>query len=186
VAVQSGAEAVEEGDGAEPRAEGLAGGGVRHDGHRGAEPPLDLVEEDPRQGGDGRGPVGEDAPQTLSIRRARERVKLPAYHVAHRLHHRPGTNLEDSDAPRRIARRDPSPSASGCTLSNATTGTVGIVTPDQRPSAASCHRLRTCGRPFYLFFVGPSPCRTCATRTQCDQRKPEPTSRRCGSAIRPS
>jgi hypothetical protein len=104
-----------------------------------------------------------------SIWRARERVKLPAYHVAHRLHHRPGTDLEDSDAPRRIARRDPSPSASGCTLSNATTGTVGIVTPDQGPSAASCHRLRTCGRPFYLFFVGPSPCRTCATRTQCDQ-----------------
>jgi hypothetical protein len=60
VAVQSGAEAVEEGDGAEPRAEGLAGGGVRHDGHRGAEPPLDLVEENPRQGGDGRGPVGEE------------------------------------------------------------------------------------------------------------------------------
>ena len=65
VAVQSGAEAVEEGDGAEPRAEGLAGGGVRHDGHCSAEPPLNLVEEDPREGGDGYGPVGEDAPQSL-------------------------------------------------------------------------------------------------------------------------
>ncbi len=67
MAVQGGAEAVEEGDGAEPRAERRAGGGVRH-GHRGAEPPLDVVEEDPRQGGDGPGPVGEDAPQSLRQR----------------------------------------------------------------------------------------------------------------------
>jgi hypothetical protein len=34
----------------------------------GAQSSLDLVEEDPRQGGNGRGPVGEDAPQTLRHR----------------------------------------------------------------------------------------------------------------------
>ena len=66
--LEGGAEAAEEGDGAEPRAEGRAGGGVGHDGHRGAEPPLDLVEEDPREAGDGRGPVGEDAPQAFRHR----------------------------------------------------------------------------------------------------------------------
>jgi hypothetical protein len=35
------------------------------DGHCSAEPPLNVVEEDPREGGDGYGPVGEDAPQSL-------------------------------------------------------------------------------------------------------------------------
>jgi hypothetical protein len=56
VAVEGGAVAVEEGDGAEPRAEGRLGVGVMHRADRAAEPPLDLVEEDPREGGDGRRP----------------------------------------------------------------------------------------------------------------------------------
>ncbi|MFM9059997.1 MAG: hypothetical protein ACKOSQ_12905 [Planctomycetaceae bacterium] len=37
----------------ESRSSAKAGGGVRHDGHRGAEPPFDLVEKDSREGGNG-------------------------------------------------------------------------------------------------------------------------------------
>lgn len=33
-------------------------------GHRGVKLPLDLVEEDPPEGGNGRGPVGEDTGET--------------------------------------------------------------------------------------------------------------------------
>ena len=63
VVVEGGAEAVQEGDGTEARAQGRSGRGVRHEADRVAEEPLDLVEKNPREGGDGRGPVGEDAPQ---------------------------------------------------------------------------------------------------------------------------
>ncbi len=68
MAVEGGAEAVEERDGAEARAAGRSVGGAMHETDRVAKEPLDLVEKHPREGGDGRGPVGEEAPQTLGHR----------------------------------------------------------------------------------------------------------------------
>jgi hypothetical protein len=82
VAVESGTEAVEEGDGAEPRAEGRAGGGVRH-GHRSAEPPLDLVEEEKHATEAGAGRFEKPAPdaraappESLIGRKTVEKVPL--------------------------------------------------------------------------------------------------------------
>jgi hypothetical protein len=65
VAVKCRAEAVEEGDGAEP---GLGGGRrvpVARHGGRVAEESLDLVEEDGGQGRDGLGAVGEEAAEAF-------------------------------------------------------------------------------------------------------------------------
>jgi hypothetical protein len=61
VAVQSRAEAVHEGDGAEPR----AGSCVNRHVCLSAQQPLDLSKKDLREGGDGLGVVGEEAAQPL-------------------------------------------------------------------------------------------------------------------------
>ena len=58
-------EAVQKGDAAEPRAGGCGGGGVARAACRSAEQSLDLVKKDLREGGDGRGSVGQKAPQPL-------------------------------------------------------------------------------------------------------------------------
>jgi len=63
VVVQRRAEAVQEGDGAEPRAGGCGGGGVNRHVCRSAQQPLDLSRKDFREGGDGLGAVGEEASQ---------------------------------------------------------------------------------------------------------------------------
>jgi hypothetical protein len=59
VAVEPRAEAVEEGDGAEPRAGGRRRGLLR------AEQRLDLIQQNPRHGRDGLGAVAEHTPQPL-------------------------------------------------------------------------------------------------------------------------
>jgi hypothetical protein len=64
MAVQGGAKAVEEGDGAEPRLRGWRRSIARHGG-RVAEQSLDLVEEDGGQGRDGLGAVGEEAAEAF-------------------------------------------------------------------------------------------------------------------------
>ena len=65
MAVEGGAEAMQEGDGPEPRAGGGGSLGCRCRVCGGAEQPLDLGKEDLRESGDGLGPVGEEAAQPL-------------------------------------------------------------------------------------------------------------------------
>ena len=65
VVVERRAEAVQEGDAAEPRAGSTRCVGSSGDTGGRDQSPLDLVEEDSRDGGDGLGSVGEKAPQPL-------------------------------------------------------------------------------------------------------------------------
>jgi len=58
-------EAVQEGDAAEPRRGADGGVGVRWHACRSAQQPLDLVKKNLREGGDGLGPVGKHAAQSL-------------------------------------------------------------------------------------------------------------------------
>jgi len=62
VVVERRSEAVQEGDGAEPRADG---GRVTRDACRSAQQSLDLSKEDSRDGCDSVGSVGEHAAQSL-------------------------------------------------------------------------------------------------------------------------
>jgi len=63
--VERRAEAMQEGDAAEPPAGHPWRVGCRVDTGGGEQEPLDLVKEDPGEGGDGRRPIGEEAPQSL-------------------------------------------------------------------------------------------------------------------------
>ena len=65
VAVERGAEAVEEGDAAESRAGGWGCVGVARDACRSAEQSFDLSKKDLRECVDGSGSVGKHAPQSL-------------------------------------------------------------------------------------------------------------------------
>jgi hypothetical protein len=65
VVVERRAEAVQKGDAAEPRAGTCGGIGVPGATCHSAQHSLDLVEEDLREGGDGLGPVGKHAAQSL-------------------------------------------------------------------------------------------------------------------------
>jgi hypothetical protein len=65
VAVEPRAEAVEEGDGAEPGAGGRRRGLLRAAEALKTEQRLDLIQQNPRHGRDGLGAVGEEAPQPL-------------------------------------------------------------------------------------------------------------------------
>jgi len=75
VVFQSRAEAVHEGDGAEPR----AGSCVNHHVCRSAQQPLDLSKKDLREGGDGLGAVGEEASQPLRPRSVA--ANLPSFRL---------------------------------------------------------------------------------------------------------
>jgi len=68
VAVEPGAEAVEEGDGAEPRAGGWRCGMLRAAEALETEQRLDLIQQNPRHRRDGLGPVTEHSPQPLRQR----------------------------------------------------------------------------------------------------------------------
>ena len=57
--------AVQKGDAAEPRAGGCGGDGVTRAACRSAEQSLDLIKKNLREGCDGRGSVGQKAPQPL-------------------------------------------------------------------------------------------------------------------------
>ena len=65
VVVERRAEAVQEGDGAEPRVGGREGVGVNRYACRSAQQSLDLGKKDLREGPDGRRPVGEKTSQPL-------------------------------------------------------------------------------------------------------------------------
>jgi len=62
VVVERRAEAVQEGDGAEPWASGCGGAGVTRRACGSAQQPLDLLKKDSRESGDGRRPIGEKTP----------------------------------------------------------------------------------------------------------------------------
>jgi hypothetical protein len=53
---------VQEGDGAEPWASGCGAAGVTRHACGSAQQPLDLLNEDSRESGDGRRPIGEKTP----------------------------------------------------------------------------------------------------------------------------
>ena len=65
MAVERGAEAVQEGDAAEPRAESIRRLGIMWDTGGREQESLDLSKKDLREGRDGRGPIGEHAAQSL-------------------------------------------------------------------------------------------------------------------------
>jgi hypothetical protein len=107
--------AVQEGD-ADARVDGEAAvlpgehvGGFRHGGRRGGHVSLDLVEEDLREGGDGCGPVGEDAPQSFRHRDhplpARDRRDDAVSEVRGRLGHT-AAGAGRADAPALAGKRD--------------------------------------------------------------------------------
>jgi hypothetical protein len=62
VVVERRAEAVQEGHGAEPWASGCGGAGVTRHACDSAQQPLDLLNEDSCESGDGRRPIGEKTP----------------------------------------------------------------------------------------------------------------------------
>jgi hypothetical protein len=68
VVIERRSEAVQEGEGAEPRADGCEGVGVNRHTCRSAQRPLDFVEKDLRESGDGGSPVGAYAAPSLGQR----------------------------------------------------------------------------------------------------------------------